>query len=117
MRKIFIVEDDLPMTRLLQTLLSLEGFEAVSTPRAEAVLSMARQEKPDLVVMDLHLGQINTLDILTQLKSDPALKTIPVIVVSGLEAEEECTRAGANAFLLKPYSPSKLIETMRALVK
>ena len=117
MHKVLIVEDDLPMTRLLQTLLSLEGFQAVSTPRPEVVVNMIRQEKPDLVVMDLHLGQVKTLGILSELKSDPVLKTTPVIVVSGLEAEEECTRTGADAFLLKPYSPNKLIEMMRALVK
>lgn len=117
MRKVLIVEDDLPMTRLLQTLLSLEGFQAISTPRPEAVISMITQEKPDLVVMDLHLGQVKTLGILGELKTDPALKATPVIIVSGLEAEEECARIGADAFLLKPYSPNKLVEMMRALVK
>lgn len=117
MSKVFIVEDDLPMTRLLQTLLSLEGFESVSTPRPEAILSTARQEKPNLVVMDLHLGQVKTLDILSEFKQDPALARIPVIIVSGLEAEDDCKRAGANAFLLKPYSPNKLIELLRSFVK
>ena len=117
MHKVFIVEDDLPMIRLLQTLLSLEGFQAISTPRPEAVVSMMRQEKPDLVVMDLHLGQVKTLSLLGELKNDPTLKTIPIIVVSGLEAEEECARAGADAFLLKPYSPSKLVEMMRSFIR
>jgi DNA-binding response OmpR family regulator len=117
LRKILIVEDDLPMTRLLQTFLSLEGFQAVSTPQPSAVLNLARQEKPDLVVMDLHLGHVKTLSILAEFKSDPALKATPVIVVSGLEAEEECARAGADAFLLKPYSPNALVEMMKALVK
>ncbi len=117
MSKVFIVEDDLPMTRLLQTLLSLEGFESVSTPRPDAILSTARQEKPNLVVMDLHLGQVKTLDILSEFKQDPALASIPVIIVSGLEAEDDCKRAGANAFLLKPYSPNKLIELLRSFVK
>jgi DNA-binding response OmpR family regulator len=117
LHKVLIVEDDLPMTRLLQTLLSLEGFQAIATPRPEAIVSMANRERPDLVVMDLHLGQVNTLGILTQLKSDPTLKAIPIIIVSGLEAEEDCERAGADAFLLKPYSPSKLIEVIRTLVK
>lgn len=117
MSKILIVEDDLPMTRLLQTLLSLEGFDAVSTPRADAVVKMTLEERPDLLVMDLHLGQDNTFGVLKQLKHDPATQKVPVIIVSGLEAEEECTRAGADAFILKPYSPNKLIAVMRTLVK
>jgi DNA-binding response OmpR family regulator len=115
--KILIVEDDLPMTRLLQTLLSLEGFETVSTPRADAVVKMTHEERPSLLVMDLHLGQDNTLDILKELKRDPATQHVPIIIVSGLEAEDACTKAVADAFILKPYSPNKLIEAMRTLVR
>jgi CheY-like chemotaxis protein len=115
--KILIVEDDQAMTRLLQTLLSLDGYESIATPRPEMVLSMIRNARPDLIVMDLHLGQVNTLTLLDQFKSDPELSSIPVIIVSGLDAEEECQRAGADAFMLKPYSPNKLLEVIKQLIK
>jgi DNA-binding response OmpR family regulator len=115
--KILIVEDDQAMTRLLQTLLSLDGYESAATPRPEAVLPTIRRAKPNLVVMDLHLGQVNTLGIVTELKRDPEFKSIPVIVVSGLDAEEDCQRAGADAFILKPYSPNKLLEAIKTLIK
>jgi len=115
--KILIVEDDQAMTRLLQTLLSMDGYESIATPLPEAVLSTLRQARPNLMVMDLHLGLVNTLDILSELKSDPELKLIPVIIVSGLDAEEDCQRAGADAFILKPYSPNKLLETIKKLVR
>ena len=117
MSKILIVEDDQAMTRLLQTLLALEGYESIATPRPEAVLSTLRRAKPNLMVMDLHLGLVNTLGILGELKSDPELKSTPVIIVSGLDAEEDCQRAGADAFMLKPYSPSRLLETIKKLVR
>ena len=117
MPKILIVEDDQSMTRLLQTLLELDGYESIATPRPEAVLSTIRQSSPNLVVMDLHLGQVNTLGIVTELKRDPEFKSIPVIVVSGLDAEEDCQRAGADAFILKPYSPNKLLEAIKTLIK
>ena len=117
MPKILIVEDDQAMTRLLQTLLSLDGYESIATPLPEEVLSTVRQAKPNLLVMDLHLGLVNTLDILSELKSDPELKSTPVIIVSGLDAEEDCQRAGADAFMLKPYSPNKLLETIKKLVR
>ena len=117
MPKILIVEDDQAMTRLLQTLLSLDGYESFATPRPEAVLSTIRQSSPNLVVMDLHLGQVNTLDILYKLRNDPELKSTPVIIVSGLDAEEDCQRAGADAFMLKPYSPNKLLEVIKTLIK
>jgi len=115
--KILIVEDDQTMTRLLETLLSLDGYESVATPRPEAVLPTIRQSSPNLVVMDLHLGQVNTLDILRQLRKDPELQFIPVIIVSGMDAEEDCQRAGADVFMLKPYSPNKLLEIIKQFVQ
>ncbi len=117
MPKILIVEDDQAMTRLLQTLLSLDGYEAIATPRPDEVLNTVRQASPNLVVMDLHLGQVNTLSILGDLKRDQALQSIPVVIVSGLDAEEDCRRAGADAFMLKPYSPNKLLDTIKTLVR
>ena len=116
MSKIFIVEDDMSMTRLLQTLLELEGHESLATPRPEEVVETVRQARPDVIVMDLHLGQVNTLDILRELKKDPELQSTPVIIVSGLDAEEDCQRAGADAFMLKPYSPNRLFEIIKQLV-
>ena len=116
MSKILIVEDDQQMARLLQTLLSLEGYDALATPRPETVLSLVRQTQPNVVVMDLHLGQVNTLDILRELKKDPELQSTPVIIVSGLDAEEDCQRAGADMFMLKPYSPNRLLEIIKQLV-
>jgi two-component system phosphate regulon response regulator PhoB len=115
--KILIVEDDQAMTRLLQTLLSLDGYEAIATPRPNEVVSTIRQAKPDLVVMDLNLGQVNTLSIVEGIKSDGELGSIPVVIVSGLDAEEDCARAGADAFMLKPYSPAKLLEIIKKLVR
>ncbi len=117
MPKILIVEDDQAMTRLLQTLLSLDGYESIATPLPEEVLSTVRQAKPNLLVMDLHLGLVNTLDILSELKSDPELRSTPVIIVSGLDAEEDCQRAGADAFMLKPYSPNALLDKIKDLAK
>lgn len=117
MSKILIVEDDQQMARLLQTLLSLEGHEAMSTPRPDTVVDTVRQARPDLIVMDLHLGQVETLGILETLKTDPALKPIPIIIVSGLDAEDKCAQAGADAFMLKPYSPNALMDRIKQLVK
>jgi len=67
--------------------------------------------------MDLHLGQVNTLDVLKTLKADSALKSIPVIIVSGLDAEDKCMQIGADAFMLKPYSPNALLDKIKDLAK
>ena len=103
------------MTRLLQTLLELEGHESLATPRPEEVVETVRQARPDVIVMDLHLGQSDTTSILRTLKGDPALKSIPIIIVSGMDAQDECAQAGAEAFILKPYSPNALLEMIKKL--
>ena len=117
MSKVLVVEDDQQMARLLQTLLSLEGHEALTTPRPDIIVDTVRRARPDVVVMDLHLGQVNTLDVLKTLKVDSVLKSIPVIIVSGLDAEDKCMQAGADAFMLKPYSPNALLDKIKGLVK
>jgi CheY-like chemotaxis protein len=115
--RILIVEDDQHMIRLLKTLFSLDGVDTLATHRPEAVVDMVRQERPDAVVMDLNLGQVKTLDILKTLKSDSNLKSIPIVLVSGMDMEIECKRAGADAFMLKPYSPNALLDNIRKLIK
>lgn len=114
--KILIVEDDANMTRLLKTLLDLEGYAALAVPRADKVVDTVRQEKPDLVVMDYHLGQVETLSTLETLKTDPDLNAVPVVMVSGLDMEARCLKAGADAFMLKPYSPTALLNKIKELV-
>jgi DNA-binding response OmpR family regulator len=115
--KVLVVEDDQQMAHLLQTLLSLEGHEALATPRPDIIVDTVRRARPDVVVMDLHLGQVSTLDVLKKLKADSALKSIPVIIVSGLDAEDKCMQIGADAFMLKPYSPNALLDKIKDLAK
>ena len=115
MSRVLIVEDDASMVRLLQTLLGLEGHQAFSTARPDDVISTVRESQPQVVVMDLHLGQVNTLGIIKEIKGDPVLKSVPLIIVSGLDAEDECKLAGAEAFILKPYSPGKLLDLIKQL--
>ena len=116
MKTILIVEDDQPMARLLQTLLSLEGYESMTAARPEVVMDTARKAQPVLVVMDLHLGQTDTIELLETLKTDAKFKSVPIIIVSGLDAEDRCMKAGADAFILKPYSPNLLLQKIKELV-
>ncbi len=105
------------MTRLLQTLLQIEGYDSLATPSPDSIVETVRQARPDLVVMDLHLGPVDTLDTLRTLKGDPGLRSIPIIIVSGMDARQECAQAGAEGFLLKPYSPNDLLDMIKKLVK
>ena len=101
------------MMYLLKTLLTLEGYDVVNLDITEDVITKTRSEKPDVLLMDVHLAGKNGVDVLTDMRKEEDLKDVVVIMSSGMNMEYECKDAGANAFLLKPFMPDDLI----ALIK
>ena len=116
MSKILIVDDDKSTATLLRTLFQFEGLEGVICPRADRVLSDMRREQPDVVLMDAHLAEIDSLGILRELKADPDLRTIPVVMVSGMDRSEEFLPAGAVEFVLKPFKPNELMTVLKRYI-
>ena len=115
-QKVMIVDDDRTMNSLLQTLLELDGFSVVLCPRGDEVLSTAAAQKPDVILMDLHIGEADGVDLLRQIRQHPELKSLPVVMSSGMDREDECKAAGANAFVLKPYPPDQLSSTLKKVL-
>ena len=113
MAKIMLAEDDPTMLSLLKTLMRLEGYETVTLSEQEKVLEAIHREKPEIFLLDVHLTQGNGLDFLREIRTDPNLQNIYIIMQSGMNLMNECKAAGANAFLLKPYSPDMLIDTIK----
>jgi two-component system cell cycle response regulator DivK len=111
--KILIVDDDRATSTLLRTLFEIEGFVGVVCPKPEEVLNTARREKPDLVLMDVHLAEVDSIHILKAIRTDVELQTVPVVMTSGLDVRETCEANGASAFMQKPFKPSELV----ALIK
>jgi DNA-binding response OmpR family regulator len=111
-----IVDDDRTMNSLLKTLLEIEGFLVVLAPHGEMVLSTALAEKPDAVLMDVHIADANGMDLLKQIRLHPLLAKLPVIMSSGMDMEYECRKSGANAFILKPYPPDELSSTLKKVI-
>ncbi|HLE26655.1 MAG TPA: response regulator [Anaerolineales bacterium] len=116
MSKVMIVDDDRTMNTLLQTLLELDGFSVVLAPRAELIFPTAVAEKPDVILMDVHIGEADGLEILHQMRQHPDLSRVPVVMSSGMDLEEQCEQAGANAFILKPYPPEQLLATLNKVM-
>ena len=82
------------------------------------ILQKAETRGLDMIAFTDHNSIAGYTAMLSDVEqSDPALKPIPVIIVSGLDAEERCMQAGADAFMLKPYSPSTLLDNIKKLVK
>ena len=109
MPKILIVDDDPVMLGLLTTLLELEGYEVLTVTKPESIVPMTQAENPVFILMDYNLSGGNSMDALRKLKNDPLLKTIPILMASGMDCRYECSQAGADSFILKPFRPAELL--------
>jgi DNA-binding response OmpR family regulator len=115
-KKVLVVDDDRTMNTLLKTLLELDGFAVVMASRGEVVLPLALQERPDAVLMDVRIAEADGLDLLREMRRHPELNTLPVIMCSGMDLEQESRNAGADAFILKPYPPEQLTSTLKKVI-
>jgi len=113
MPKVMLAEDDATMLSLLRTLLKMEGFETTTLGVEDDVIEVMHRETPDIVLLDVNLTQGNGIDFLRRIRQDDNLKTMVVIMSSGMPLAEECFEAGADAFLLKPYMPDALISAIK----
>ena len=113
MPKILIAEDDHTMVSLLKTLLKMEGFDVVNVDVHTDVPTVVAREKPDALLMDVHLGEQNGTDIVTLIRKEQQFAHINIVMTSGLNMEDECLKSGANHFLLKPFMPDDLIKVLK----
>jgi len=112
--KILIIEDDTTMVSLLKMLLGLEGYHVVTlSSEDQDIINLAQNELPNLILLDVHLGQQNGLDVVKSLKKITKLEDIKVIMTSGLDLGESCIKAGADDFILKPYMPDELLKKIK----
>jgi DNA-binding response OmpR family regulator len=108
--KILIVEDDMTMFSLLTTLLQMEGFDVAGVRDWRKIIETVHAENPDLVLMDYVLPDVDGIEIMKQIREQPDLAKLKVMLTSGMDVSEECIEAGADSFLLKPYTPDQLID-------
>jgi DNA-binding response OmpR family regulator len=115
MEKVLLADDDFTMVTLLKTLLGMEGYQvATLLDKTGDVLDNIRCEKPDVLLIDIYLGDRNGMDVVRQIRETPDMKDLRIIMVSGIDKTEECLAAGANAFLLKPYMPEELFDRLHS---
>ena len=108
--KILIVEDEEILAKVLQEKFEKEDFKTVLAVDGELAISLAKSTRPNLIILDLILPKKSGFEGLKELKDDPELKTIPVIVLSNLGQDEEIKRAlalGATDYLVKTQHPIK----------
>ncbi len=118
-KKILIVDDDLAIRRLLEVCLRTLPADQVAVGGGQQALEVLRSERIDLVVTDLMMPATGGFDVVKSMRADPALSGIPVVMLSsmgnpGLPAQ--ASEAGVQAYFVKPFSPSQLINTVRRLL-
>ncbi len=114
MSTVLIVDDDSTMTSLLTTLLQLDGYDVLQASSKQGMMDVLQKHRPDMVLMDVFIGDADGLEILGELKgSGDRRLDMPVVMTSGMNLAQECEAAGASAFLMKPYDPARLLSVIK----
>jgi two-component system, cell cycle response regulator DivK len=115
-KKILIVEDNELNMKLFHDLLEAHGYETLQTQEGLKALDIAREHKPDLILMDIQLPEVSGLEVTKWLKADDELASIPVIAVTAFAMmgdEERIREGGCEAYISKPITVSTFLETIR----
>lgn len=115
-KRILIVEDNELNLKLFRDLLSANGFDTLETKDGVEAVSLTRNMRPDLILMDIQLPEISGLDITQKIKADPELKHIPIIAVTAFamkDDEEKILAAGCEAYISKPISIEHFLNTVK----
>jgi two-component system, OmpR family, KDP operon response regulator KdpE len=114
---ILLVEDDPALRRALRTSLRSRDFEVLEAATGESAITLAADRRPDVVILDLGLPDLDGLDVLRQLR---AFSDVPVIVLTARDEQSEKVRsldAGADDYVTKPFDPEELLARIRAALR
>lgn len=117
MTKVLLIEDNISMRMLLGTLLQIEGFDLVGCndlDSSDHLIECIQNNLPDILILDIHLREINGLDILCLIRKNRKLKGLKILMTSGIDLREKCIAEGADDFLQKPYMPEELLKWLHS---
>ena len=118
-KKILVVEDEESLLRLESILLSSKGYNVVGVKDGKSALEMAAKEKPDLIILDIMLPEMDGIEVCRRIKADPATSSIPVVMLTSKKSRQDVeigTEAGASAYITKPFKTAMVIEVIEGLL-
>ncbi|WP_353199071.1 phosphate regulon transcriptional regulator PhoB [Sandarakinorhabdus sp.] len=118
--KILLVEDDASLIELVTYNLEKEGFDVVRTGDGEEALTLAEEEKPDLVILDWMIANLSGIEVCRRLRRAPATANLPIVMLTARGDEADRIRGletGADDYMTKPFSPRELIARIRAVLR
>jgi two-component system, cell cycle response regulator DivK len=114
-KKVLIVEDNDLNMKLFNDLLVAHGYDTLQTKDGIEALALARQHRPDLILMDIQLPEVSGLQVTQWIKEDDELRMIPVIAVTAFAMkgdEEKMREGGCEAYIAKPISVASFLRTV-----
>ena len=119
MQTVLIADDEHNIRHILDFSLNAEGFDVLSAHNGEDALAMAREHRPDLIILDVMMPGRGGIETCRALKEDIETAGIPVILLTaraGQADRQAGNEAGADQYITKPFSPQKVIETVQLLL-
>ena len=117
--KVLVADDEYVISRCISFMLKKEGYECRAVCDGEAAMEAMRSDAPDLLILDLDMPRKNGFDVCREVKADPELKSVRVLVLTAKGqpmSRDWRVRIPADAFMLKPFDPRSLLTTVRELL-
>jgi two-component system alkaline phosphatase synthesis response regulator PhoP len=111
-KKILVADDEEAITELVAFALELEGFQVIQAPDGPEALRLAKEEHPDLAMVDVMMPGLDGREVSRRIKEDPATSSIPVLLFSAAP-NPDLTEAKADGFMPKPFDVNQLVDTVR----
>lgn len=120
MPKVFIVDDEADVVRLLQFRFEKEGFETITASDGQTAVSMVESEMPDLVLLDIMMPLMDGMEVLRQIRSRRRTSKIPVIMLTAKTASitvDEARQLWVSDYIMKPFDPEVLVRKAKKALK
>jgi two-component system alkaline phosphatase synthesis response regulator PhoP len=118
-KKIMVVDDEPYIARVIKFKLEQEGYTVISANDGQSGLQKIKEEKPDLVLLDVMMPGLSGYEVCQKIKEDADLAGIPVVILTAKGQErdrEQGMTMGASDYITKPFSPNRLLELVKSMI-
>ncbi len=118
-KRIVLAEDEPQIARLVEFKLKKEGYQVTWKENGEEALKAIKEEKPDLILLDIMMPVMDGYEVLRQVKEDESLKDIPVIMLTARAQERDVVKgigSGAEDYITKPFHPAELLARVKRIL-
>lgn len=116
-KRVLIVDDEASLRALVRANLEIDGIDVSEAVDGNEAMAMLRESPPDLVLLDIMMPGKDGIEVLEDVAADPALKAIPVILLTAKGEQEDLERGamlGARGHITKPFDPEQMVRTVKA---